>query len=274
MAKTIAVVNQKGGVGKTATTMNLGAGLSREGYDVLLVDLDAQANLTMAAGYQNPDELEYTVSDVLRNAAEEELANPAAGILKGPDGVELLPANIQLSMQEPALINVYGREALLAQFIDAVQMEYDYILIDCAPSLNILTINALAAADSVLIPTQPQYFSMQGLQMLLQTADKVRRKMNPELKVEGILVTMMDSRPRFTKELVDQLRSAYGNTIRIFDTEIPTSIRMAESASLGQSIYEYDPKGKLAKAYEQLTKEVMAHERKIQRNEHSLQADR
>ena len=126
MAKTIAVVNQKGGVGKTATTMNLGAGLSREGYDVLLVDLDAQANLTMAAGYQNPDELKYTVSDVLRNAAEEELTNPAAGILKGPDGVELLPANIQLSMQEPALINVYGREALLAQFIDAVQMEYDY----------------------------------------------------------------------------------------------------------------------------------------------------
>ena len=140
-------------------------------------------------------------------------------------------------------------------------MNYDYILIDCQPSLNILTVNALAAADSVLIPTQPQYFSTAGLQMFFQTVGKVQRKINPDLKIEGVLVTMMDKRPNFTKDLVARLREAYGGQVNVFTAEIPTSIRMTESGAYGKSIFAYDPKGKVAQAYEQLTKEVVANGR-------------
>ena len=165
MTKVIAIANQKGGVGKTSTTVNLGAGLVRQGYDVLLIDLDSQANLTMALGYQNPDDMEFTISNVLHKAVQEEQIDPAEGILTTAEGIDLMPANVQLSGLEISLINEYGRENMLKQYIDEVRLNYDYILIDCAPSLSVLTVNALVAADSVLIPTQPHYFSMAGLQI-------------------------------------------------------------------------------------------------------------
>lgn len=261
MTKVIAIANQKGGVGKTSTAVNLGAGLVREGHDVLLIDLDAQANLTMALGFQNPDEMQYTISNVLQKAVREETIDPSEGIQTTDEGIDLMPSNIQLSGYEASLVNEYGREAMLKQYIEAVRMNYDYIIIDCQPSLNILTVNALAAADSVLIPTQPQYFSTAGLQMFFQTVGKVQRKINPDLKIEGVLVTMMDKRPNFTKDLVARLREAYGNQVNVFQAEIPTSIRMTESGANGKSIFAYDPKGKVAQAYEQLTKEVIANGR-------------
>lgn len=275
MTKVIAIANQKGGVGKTSTAVNLGAGLVREGNDVLLIDLDAQANLTMALGFQNPDEMSYTISDVLMKAVKEEPIVPAEGILTTEEGIDLMPSNIQLSGYEASLVNEYGREAMLRQYVDAVRMNYDYIIIDCQPSLNILTVNALAAADSVLIPTQPQYFSTAGLQMFFQTIGKVQRKINPNLQIEGVLVTMMDKRPNFTKDLVARLREAYGNQIKVFDTEIPTSIRMTESGAYGKSIFSYDPKGKVAEAYEKLTKEVIENGReKEKRHERSAETVR
>ena len=231
MTKVIAIANQKGGVGKTSTTVNLGAGLVRQGYDVLLIDLDSQANLTMALGYQNPDDMEFTVSNVLYKAVQEERIDPTEGILTTPEGIDLMPSNIQLSGYEISLINEYGREVMLKQYIDAVRLNYDYILIDCAPSLSVLTVNALVAADSVLIPTQPQYFSTAGLQMFYETISRIRKKLNPSLSIEGVLVTMMNNRPNFTKDLVAQLREIYGGVFRVFDTEIPTSIRMTESSA-------------------------------------------
>lgn len=249
MTKVIAIANQKGGVGKTSTTVNLGAGLVRAGHDVLLIDLDAQANLTMALGFPNPDEMQYTISNVLQKAVREEAIDPSEGIQTTDEGIDLMPSNIQLSGFEASLVNEYGREALLKQYIEAVRMNYDYIIIDCQPSLNILTVNALAASDSVLIPTQPQYFSTAGLQMFFQTVGKVQRKINPLLKIEGVMVTMMDKRPNFTKDLVARLREAYGGQINVFTAEIPTSIRMTESGANGKSIFAYNPKGKVAQAY-------------------------
>ena len=183
MTKVIAIANQKGGVGKTSTTVNLGAGLVRQGFDVLLIDLDSQANLTMALGFQNPDDMEFTISNVLYKAVHEEPIDLTEGILTTDEGIDLMPSNIQLSGFEVSLINEYGRETMLKQYVDDVRMNYDFILIDCAPSLSVLTINALVAADSVLIPTQPQYFSMAGLQMFYNTVSRIRRKMNPSLSI-------------------------------------------------------------------------------------------
>ena len=277
MTKVIAIANQKGGVGKTSTAVNLGAGLVRQGYDVLLIDLDSQANLTMALGYQNPDDMEYTVSNVLHKAVKEEQIDPAEGILTTAEGIDLMPANVQLSGLELSLINEYGREVVLKQYIDEVRLNYDYILIDCAPSLSVLTVNALVAADSVLIPTQPQYFSMAGIQMFYDTFSKIRKKMNPSLSIEGVLVTMMDNRPNFTKDLVSQLRESYGDTFKVFDTEIPTSIRMSESNARGKSIFVFDRKGKVAAAYEKLTQEVIENgrqEQTVQRELRTVQTAR
>jgi chromosome partitioning protein len=272
MTKVIAIANQKGGVGKTSTTVNLGAGLVRRGYDVLLIDLDSQANLTMALGYQNPDDMDYTISNVLHKAVKEDDIDPTEGILTTAEGIDLMPANVQLSGLEISLINEYGREVVLKQYVDEVRLNYDYILIDCAPSLSVLTVNALVAADSVLIPTQPQYFSMAGIQMFYDTFSKIRKKMNPSLSIEGVLVTMMDNRPNFTKELVSQLRNAYGDVFRVFETEIPTSIRMSESNARGKSIFEFDRKGKVAAAYEKLTQEVIENGRQEQTVQRELRA--
>ena len=272
MTKVIAIANQKGGVGKTSTAVNLGAGLVRQGYDVLLIDLDSQANLTMALGYQNPDDMDYTISNVLHKAVKEEQIDSAEGILTTPEGIDLMPANVQLSGLELSLINEYGREIVLKQYIDEVRLNYDYIIIDCAPSLSVLTVNALVAADSVLIPTQPQYFSMAGIQMFYDTFSKIRKKMNPSLSIEGVLVTMMDNRPNFTKELVSQLRNAYGDAFRVFETEIPTSIRMSESNARGKSIFDFDRKGKVAAAYEKLTQEVIENGRQEQTVQRELRA--
>ena len=257
-AVVLAVSNQKGGTGKTTTCENLGIGLAQEGKKVLLVDTDPQASLTVALGYPRPDDLSFTLSDAMEKIMTEQPIAPGEGLLHHPEGVDLMPANIMLSGLEVSLVNAMNREKILKQYLDTVRREYDFILLDCMPSLGMLTVNALAAADQVLIPVQAQYLSAKGLEQLLQTINKVRRQINPKLKIEGILLTMVDSRTNYAKEISALIREAYGSNIKVFSTDIPRSVRAAEISAEGRSIFEHDPKGKVAEAYRVLTKEVLS----------------
>ena len=257
-AEIIAVVNQKGGTGKTTTCENLGIGLASDGKKVLLVDTDPQASLTISLGYPKPDDLSVTLKDVLSKVMEEKVIKEGEGILHHAEGVDLMPANISLSGLEASLINAMSRESVLKQYLDTQNAKYDYILLDCMPSLGMLTVNALAASDNVLIPVQAQYLSAKGLEQLLQTVNRVRRQINPKLKIEGILLTMVDGRTNYAKDISALIRETYGGKIKVFDTDIPMSVRAAEISAEGRSIFSHDPKGKVAEAYRVLTKEVLA----------------
>lgn len=257
MTNIIAVVNQKGGVGKTTTCANLGVGLAQEGKRVLLLDTDPQGSLAVSLGFQRPEELPVTISDHMTGIIDERPLDPKEGMLHHAEGVDIMPANIELSGMEVTLVNTMMREKVLKQYVNSVKKEYDFILMDCMPSLGMLTINALTAADSVLIPVQAQYLPAKGMEQLLQTVNRVRRNINPRLKVDGILLTMVDGRTNYAKDISALLRETYGSKLRVFDTDIPLSVRAAEISSEGKSIYAYDPKGKVAEAYRTLTKEVL-----------------
>lgn len=257
MGKVIAIANQKGGVGKTTTCANLGVGLVRSGKRVLLIDSDAQGSLTASLGYTNPDGLETTLATIMGRIIKEDPLVPDDGVLHHKEGVDLLPGNIDLAAIEVSLVNIMSRETILRQYVESVREKYDYILIDCMPSLGMMTVNALAAADSVLIPVQAQYLPVKGLEQLLKTIAKVRRQINSGLSIDGILLTMVDMRSNFVKEIISLLRETYGIKIKIFSQMIPLSVRAAETSADGVSIFLHDPRGKVAQAYEALTKEVV-----------------
>jgi len=271
-AKIIAIANQKGGVGKTTTTANLGIGLVNAGKRVLLVDCDPQASLTISLGWPQPDTFPCTLSTLMGKVLMDEPIQPGEGILHHTEGVDILPASIELSGMEVSLVNAMSRERVLKQVLAPLQKQYDYILIDCMPSLGMLTINSLTAADSVLIPVQAQYLPAKGLEQLIQTIGKVRRQLNPKLIMNGILLTMVDGRTNYSKEISSLLRETYGSKIKVFAAEIPHSVRAAEISAEGKSIFSHDPKSKVATAYNNLTQEVMKLEK--QRTQHKAEHGR
>lgn len=269
-ANIIALSNQKGGTGKTTTCANLGIGLAQEGKRVLVVDNDPQASLTISLGWTQPDKLPVTLSTLMGRAIMDEPIRAEEAILHHSEGVDVLPASIELSGMEVSLVNAISRESVLRQVLEELSSRYDHMLIDCMPSLGMLTINALAAANSVIIPVQAQYLPAKGLEQLLQTVAKVRRQLNHRLKIDGILLTMVDSRTNFNREISALLRETYGGKIRVFATDIPHSVRAAEISAEGKSIFAHDPHGKVAGAYRALTKEVMHIEKQREKHQADL----
>ena len=255
--KVIAVANQKGGVGKTTTTFNLGVGLAREGKRVLLVDCDPQGDLTICCGYQDNDSIDTTVATIMEKVIGDEKLSTEEGIIHQPEGVDLLPANIELSSMDLQLVSTMNRERILSIYIDGVKDRYDYILLDCMPSLGMITVNALSSADSVIIPVQAHYLPLKGMTQLTKTIGKVQKQINPHLKIDGIVLTLVAENTNLAKKTEQTIRDYYGSKIKVFDSHIPMAIKCAEISIVGKSIYAYDGGSKVAKAYESFTKEVI-----------------
>lgn len=255
MAQIISVANQKGGVGKTTTTVNLGACLASLGKKVLIVDMDAQGNATSGVGIRKPD-VTRDIYDVLVN----ELPIDEATLITEHENLSIVPATLQLAGAEIELTSMMARESRLKGSLAEVSSQYDYILIDCPPSLGHLTINSFTASDSILIPVQCEYYALEGLSQLLNTVRLVQKHFNPELEIEGVLLTMYDARTNLGNEVVEEVRKYFRE--KVYETIIPRNIRLSEAPSHGKPIIDYDPRSRGAEVYQALAKEVVSREEK------------
>ena len=266
MAKIISVVNQKGGTGKSACAANLGVGLALMNKKVLVVDADPQSDVSAGFGFRDCDNSNETLTSLMEMVLSDEDIPEDCFIQHTEEGIDIICSNIGLAGTEVQLVNAMSREFVLKQILNRVKDRYDTILIDCMPSLGMITINALAASDEVLIPVEASYLPIKGLQQLLKTIGKVRRQINPKLQIAGILFSMVDAHTNDARNNMELLHNAYGNQIHVFDNYIPFSVRMKEAVREGQSIFKYEPKGKVAKAYMSFTEEVLEHGREKEIN--------
>lgn len=258
MCRVISICNQKGGVGKTNITVNLGIGLAGKGKKVLLIDSDPQGTLTNNLGF-DAGEIENTLAVIYGRSISDEEIKPEEFILEHEEGVYLIPSNINLSAIELSIISVMSRESRLREVIAGIKDAYDYILIDCPPTLGMLTMNALTASDRILIPLTASKESIDSLKLIIQSINQTKRFLNPAIRIEGLVFTQTDERTTYAKNITADLRDELGGQVKIFDN-IPRSTRAAECAARGCSIYRHDGRGKVAAAYEKLVEEVLANE--------------
>ena len=263
--KVIAIANQKGGVGKTTTTFNLGVALKNQGKRVLVVDADPQGDLTTYMGY-NESELKTTLAQLMESVIYDSQLDTKQAILNNAEGIDLIPSDLDLSATEAMLVNAMSREVTLRTILNNVKKDYDYVLIDCMPSLGMLTINALSCSDKVVIPVQDHFLAAKGMGHLLKTVSRIKRTINPNLEVGGILLTLVNKRTNLSKETIQDLKETYGRAIKLYDTQIPLAVKTAESTSRGKSIFKYDKNSKVATAYEDFAKEVLEDDRQRQKN--------
>lgn len=267
--KVISIANQKGGVGKTATSVSLGAALTELGKRILLVDFDPQGNLTKGLGFRDKSKYKLSLKEVFMNEILNNQYNCKDVLVHSNEEMELIPSNIDLSGTDLMLANVMSRESILKQFIDRIQDDYDYILIDCNPALNLFTINALTASDSVIIPVQAEPYATDGLNDLLQTIHMVKKKLNPKLEVDGILITMTDARTNLSKHIFNEIHLKFGNQIHIFKNFIPRCVATSEAPLAEKSPIKYSPKSESSIAYKGLAKEVeKLHGKEITKAKH------
>ena len=264
--KIIALANQKGGVGKTTTAFSLGVSLANNNKKVLIVDADPQANLTTYMGYYDENELPVTLSTLLERYIEDKEINSEEAILHHQEKVDLIPSDLSLAMTESNLQNAMSREYAMKNCLSSLKDKYDYIIIDCMPSLSMITTNALACSDQVIIPVQSQYLSARGMGNLLNIVSRVRRQLNKELKVGGILMTLVDNRTKLPFTIRKELEINFGNIVKLYDTQIPFAVKTAESSSKGKSIFAYDKNSKVAEAYSQFAKEVLRDDERERKN--------
>ena len=257
----IVIANQKGGVGKTTTTENVGIGLAKEGKKVLLIDFDPQADLSASLGIRNSDNMEHTICEALNGIIKDIPINFDDLIIHHDENVDIIPSNIELADFELKLVSVMSRERILDMTLEPLRKKYDVILIDCPPSLGMLTINALSSADKVLIPVQAQYLPAKGMTKLLGTINKVQHQINPRIKVLGVAITLANMQTNLAKSTADTLRENFGNHINVFDTIIPIGVKAAEATVVGKSVFEHARDSNVAKAYENLTKEIVRSEK-------------
>ena len=256
MSEVIAITNQKGGVGKTTTTVNLGIALARQGKRILLIDADPQGDLTTSLGYDS-DTIPATLSNLMQSAIEDTPGNPQDILLHHAEGIDLIPSHLELSGMEMKLVTAFDRERTLKTCLAGIKGNYDYVLIDCMPSLGMITVNSLVAADSVIIPMQAQYLSAKGMTQLVKTIGRVKRQMNPNLAIKGILPTLVDNRTRISKQTISAIRENYGEYVRVFKTAIPLAVCLADASVEGKSIFSYGKATPAAReAYKVFAKEV------------------